>query len=759
MLKTLRLKDSNYNKGMNTLDDPKELSDGECLELVNAYPGYPLRHRRACRGRLLVNGDLGVIGQKTFVWKQGDAEYLFFFASASSAGWRGNTHDDLRIFTHDELSAYTHSEIAAGVLRDYPGVYCLYYKELESGAEYPVRLGDDGLLLTRNKGESWTSGVLSFTVVDRTLYVTTPYFMSAVYFDESATPDKSFKAYKVPMGLEDWFIGEGRVGVTPTLDGTLREPWAYGYAFTLVRRPGNAGEKRTDYLPGDVETPERVKFRVAGIRDEDPMFSSVFPPTVSEWIAEEYGFTHIRVYRTRNLYNEINKELSEEEKKDYCKGSPMWFLCDIPIGLRVLRDKIPDGELDGEMNFLSSSQYTFPPTTGITYYFKGRMWIGDRRGQVYYSEVPGGDGGTDSEGAQMAANKYALWFRPLYDRVDLTAQDGGKVMGINSVNDDLILFSSTDVYMIVSGDPKEAPLIKIEDKRGCIYPESIAKIKVKGENALFYQSDSAPMVVLSRGYVEEFSLFKIAELYRRTDGELATVDRMDGNGAEYCSAVYWDDVLWLFYKLWDKSPVVFGGLMREDASGAFKVEPDERFERYVSFIAPTSDNKAYAIDDSRLTDWLTKEKSSGGGIMKVTSRKLSPGPLERNFSELFRVTSYVEFSERTEDDVGDAFQLLLYNNRYVSTHDYFAVGGNEWETALLDAPAQLTETDLLRSIAFIPKADFVGDYFQYQMVRTAPGVGRFFAFYGVELEVLPRARLDSEVWAGSQSFNFNRRTV
>jgi hypothetical protein len=679
------------------------------------------------------------------------------------------------LFTHDELSGYTHDEINAGALEDYPGIYALFCRKLVPGAaEYPVLNEAGGLVLTRNKGESWTSGVLSFTAVDKTLYVTTPYGMHGVYFDGE---NGAFKAYRVPVGLEGWFTSAGLVrAVTSVTDS---KSWAYGYAFTLVRRPGNAGEKRKDYVPGDMETPERVAFRAACTFAHVPGTYGGYPaitlPTVDASMVEDYGFTHIRVYRTDNLYGTWAEDATEKEKIEHCKGGSMFFLCDVPVGTATVSDNIPEGALLGEMNSLSSSNYTFPPTPGITYYFKGRMYIGDKNGQVYYSEIPGGDGGTDLEGAQMAVNKYALWFRPLYYRLDLAAQEGYKVTGISSINDDLILFSPSDVYMVASGDPANAPLIRIEDKRGCIYPESIAKIKIKGENALFYQSDSAPMVVLSRGYVEEFSPFKIAELYKRTDGELATAKNSesygakaatDGNGAKWCSAAYWDDVLWLFYKLWDSSEEqIYGCLMREDASGAFKIELGSGNGGRVRHIAATRDNKAYAISEVFLVSFLVHEGGQDTFTdetvnMRVVSRKLTPGPLERNFAELFRIAAYTWFTQKESSD-RDEFTLQAYNNRYVSTHEYYGDSGNKWVTGLLPPPAgsSISETTLRRGVSFVPKAGFSGDFFQYAMTRSAPGEGRDFAFYGVEMEVLPRAQLDSENWAGAVELEYQNKII
>jgi hypothetical protein len=194
----------------------------------------------------------------------------------------------------------------------------------------------------------------------------------------------------------------------------------------------------------------------------------------------------------------------------------------------------------------------------------------------------------------------------------------------------------------------------------------------------------------------------------------------------------------------------------------------------------------------------------------LLSRKIYPGPLERSVSELFRVTSYCDFSE---DRLGDRpFLLEIMSNRLRTFWDYYAgrtifqsnqLGkpvagtslngftrgdGKTWTAgALVGYAAYLyhkdypdngvwanvrgnTETHLefdtgvgmnfthVRLIAkstvrlnidFAPKADFVGEFFQYRITKAIPK-DRNFNWYGLEMQAIPRPQLDVESLVGGE---------
>jgi hypothetical protein len=793
MPKTVTIRDSNYVKGMNTVDDPKVLQDGECVELVNAYPAYPLKHRKGCKARSML-GVGGAEGSKVFVWNAdyvgagGNIEhrdYLFFWAKPSEI--REARHEDYRDggWTHGGMGEYTHEElryVGAAPLpgnNEWGGSRILYYVELgDRSVVIPKPLTyRDRARRFADIQQPCATAVCSFAAVDDVLYVTTEHMIIAVTHDADG-----LYGYLVPTNGMRWFTGSPLVIDNNQSAGNNN---AFGYAVTLVRREldSDRGNAVKTYTPGLIETPEIPAMRAAifGSHPSGHTITIYRPGLSEEAVARNYyDYTHWRLYRTMDVGAAVTEDggpalspaYSQEEKEKIVKGADMFFLADIPIDTESWQDTISPDALDGEMNQLTAFNYTFPPKPGRAFYHKGRLFIGDDDGRVFYSEALGLDGGTDLAIAQEAQEKYAVWFKPLYYRLELERAGGLGVSGFGAINDDLYIFTESAVYMIPGGDPTRAPLVCVEDKYGCAFPDSVVRFKSGGDEMLFYLSDYAPMAVTRGGYVGRFDKLKLCELYRSENGELALSKNTE---TEYCTAANWDGCLWLFFKAAGGVDKVYGFQFDGGAEGAFRFEVNGNNGEYVypiRAIAVGDDNKACAvtIDKSGYNllvgyceDLSGVDSGARGGkmhpIMRLTSRKLYPGPEERNISELLRAVTYTDFEDHLSPDV-DRFVFCVFNNRYRAELDYLLDGvdvNNVWESSLPVAEGKDAKEEIRRSIAFIPMADMTGEYFQYSMERSVPSGlpdDGHFSWYGVTLEAVGRPNMDNENWAGGMPVTF-----
>jgi hypothetical protein len=743
MPKFLTVADNGYARGMNTVDDPKILQGGECVEIVNALPGYPLVVRKGCAARTLEYAGVSIDGSvagKPFYAHFGGLEILFFWLRGESAyrllgvtlgGFEEHEARPVYRTTADELEPL---EIPADtdVNFDFVRIKNIVYTRASDGRMFAIEWYAAESILTARAVPNSETGVLSRI--------------------------KTLNSAETPDG--------GHIG-----------KHIYGYSITLVRRTDLPTDP-TVYNPGRIEHPEIVSTRESVVRDAvaDTAESTITVAGAVKYAdAREFGYTHVRLYRTANLFGLFGSDgfmtgaewaaLSQAEKENVIKGAERYFLVDIPIsdtGAFSFDDDITDGSLSGEMNLLTADMYTMPPADGYRMlYHKDRLFILGSKGSVYFSEIPGGDGGGNLEYAQLNVDKYALWFKPLHYRLDLDAEEQTPAAGIRALNDDLFFFKGDSVFMVVNGDPLAAPLRKINDMFGCPFPDTITNAIVGGAETLFYLSGAGPVLVHTGGNYKPFTEFKVRGLWGHVDGELLRVPRVD---VEWCSAAFWNDTVWVFYKLRDRAARIYGCLSRENASGAFGVEiGGSAAGRYAPRgIAVTDANRAVTVcangsGTNMFVDFMGAagyDDELGEGLsarvaFKLYSRLMYPGPKERSMSELFRAVTYCDF------DGADTFSLVVFNNRYSATFDYSRdgkEGPHFWEN---DMPHPIA--NLRRCITFTLPADFVGEYFQYMVEKTVPPDGRFL-WYGVEMEGTPPLRgepyptLDLQLWRAPVRF-------
>jgi len=726
MAKMITVSDSNYRRGMNSLDDPKALSDGECAALVNALPGYPLKPRKGSDFTSIIGGV--TLESKPFyvpakMWDGSIRQWVFFWVK------NGNNEYSLH---YVNLEDDTLHDVVVGI--DYATFYYIHPRRFD------------------------------FQNVDGIVYAMVSYSFAAqppasMMYAIEVFGAAGFIAREIPPADIDSASIRLSVIAQDANDGTFHGEIFFGYTYTFVKR-GNQGEYRTDYVPGDMETAEAVSSRIAFARPASTNVSPVANLSVGMEIMrpinlEQYGFTHIRLYRTRNLIGGYSGDLNSDGAREFAAGADKYFLMDVPIPSNVgvgtlisVEDTVSIGAHLGEMNQLASFGYTMPPHLGRNMlYFKDRLFMGTDYGQVFFSEIPGGDGGGDVGFAQEQKAKYALWFKPTDYRLDLDIEEGVPITGLASLGDDLYIFKQNKVYTIVGGDPLTAPWRTVSDTAGCPYPNAITKCIVDGQEALFFLSGVGPMLIMSGGYVKPFDGFKVKDLWPDA-----------GNGwikPESCSASFWNNTLWLSFETKDGDKKTFGYLSSGDDNGSFEVT--HPYSPLLNRLVVSTDGRALSICEVSgyifLVNFLGRETSTdrySGALsgtlsmtssitMSLRSRKIYPGPEERSVSELFRLVGYCRPINKSSP-----FVVYVESNRRKTTFDSYS------SSAVFQSAYPNSAEAVRRSIDFMPKADFIGEYFQYQITKAFNGNG-VFEFYGVEMQCVPRPQLEVESLVGSGS--------
>ena len=792
MPKLLTVKDTAAPKGMNSVDNPKILTDGYCEELVNGFPGYPPRIRNGCTGVSIPELAGYELVSKPFytVYKYAnntlETERLYFWVRSSN-----------------EISSYY-----------YLFVYCLESKVCE-------RLDSASLFTETPKNTLRFSFVrikdIVYTAADMSGYGEDGYTY-AVELTAGRIEDK-FNVRRA-ANCQAWM--ELQQINMPSGQGTFKDCFTLGYSVTLVRRSGDFSptEPVTAYSPGLVESIEDVTLRSYTMQTDPTVEANISIKLKADSFYRFCGYTHFRVYRTRDLHNVfVNDDDSLNIEKSIA-GATRFFLADVPIPESmeaVFIDNITDGALSGEMNQLTSFNYTLPPTdVHKMLYHKNRLWLLGSNGKAYFSEITGGDGGGDLEYAYEETDKFPMWFRPLYYRVDLAPQEGGEAAAIAALGDDLYFFKDNSIWMIINGKPTEAPLTRVSDIIGCPYPDTLINVKVNNEKALFFLSNRGPMLITEGGHLQPFIEFKVRELWPELNSELFREKPYS------CSAAFWRDTVWLIYKTTKESDCkIFAYYSGNDAAGAFEVRFATAFATEskvfdISHLVPLNENRAISVDNMNqsrgvLVDFLKDGSTSDNFAsfnFRLVSRRLYAGPMERSLSELFRAVGYCEFYEDPVN--GSPFTLEIRSERHKVKHGYYyenelvsnqfgtPVSGSThkdmfapntpvpyWNNSLAGSLAKLYFTDdeegtaqylNIRSIGstqltfdrgaaglgdtvkiigrpkvrthieFVPQADFAGAYFQYTIEKILREGG--FKWFGIEFQSLPRPALESEEVAG-----------
>jgi hypothetical protein len=262
------------------------------------------------------------------------------------------------------------------------------------------------------------------------------------------------------------------------------------------------------------------------------------------------GATHIRVSRSR-----------EQTTQALAEGAKKFFVADLPIGTATVlfKDTKSDAALSGELNQLITG-YSEPPPAVYNKYVKGRLFLMDNNGKVYYSEVPGGDGGTSLDLAETYPQAWASLYKPLTYFIDCDSADGGIATGMETLGNDLYFIKENKIFVLYGSDPTATPLTRLSVQDGCSLPQTIIKFRhlVYGD-CIFFLGNNGPAFILSGGQIVTPAEFKIKELWPEKSRELFDdiVDHYDYI-RNNCTAFYYQDAIWIIYKTYSEINRIFG---------------------------------------------------------------------------------------------------------------------------------------------------------------------------------------------------------
>jgi hypothetical protein len=255
--------------------------------------------------------------------------------------------------------------------------------------------------------------------------------------------------------------------------------------------------------------------------------------------AMRQGATHVRVSRTKAYDASENTE--GLPMWDFLKAQTALWLVDLPIyyftkdaiigdplsmsdsiaqSITTWNDTISDAALEGEANQLLTG-YSFVPNALALEYSKGRLLYLTENGIVWYSEIVGGDGKYSLLSTANSKALYAGLVKPA-NYIDCESFDGQRATGMRKLNDDLYIFKESKIFIIIGGDPSQAPPTRISSAIGCIFPNTITVCDINGitGNSILFMSSEGPCIIRSGADIRLLTEFKIAEMWPKISNEI-----------------------------------------------------------------------------------------------------------------------------------------------------------------------------------------------------------------------------------------------
>jgi hypothetical protein len=652
--------DGPITRGMNTVDDPKTLKQGECVRLLNAFPGVPPVPRNGCTGRLLTGtqnyryippGISFVYGGNIYavVWVYdtigavykpiavnvatgaftdlGDADFgasivMFDFVNIHSC-----VYSAISIaMSAWELSANAigHKVIESnGIIRD----MCI----AEAGDINTIALNASGALnankwfeysfqyVRRNDSAAFTSGATPSGMIlpagiganYEPIRIDTFLPGSCIGVEDSSKREtiNVVEVNHTPSALMLTNSGLGNFSAAQCIDANtatkafdadtgvllgsyLKIDFGSGSPVCLTRfdvfmaSSGSTNEYKIQYSDDgtnwsdasaatvvsatdwnniailssvtEVHRYWRLYLNNAGADGPDVMEIRCYGKggtTITVLTANAkaiaQGATHLRVSRTL-----------EQTTEALAQSATKFFLFDLPLGVtqKAFNDNTSNESLSGETNQLVTGYSVAPPAAFIEY-VKGRLFLMDTTGRVYYSETAGGDGGTDLETAQAYPQAWSSMFKPITYYLDCDHVDGQLSSGMKRLGDDLFFFKERKLFALFGGDPQSAPLSPVSDKVGCAFPYTITKCEIKGlfGKCLLFLGNDGPMVLQEGGRIRPFSEFKIKELWPEKSLELYSELDTDYDWIVHnCTAAFYKNTWWILYQTKAGTNRIFG---------------------------------------------------------------------------------------------------------------------------------------------------------------------------------------------------------
>lgn len=522
----IKIKDSAPIYGMNTVDDPKTLKNGECVRLLNMFPGDPPIPRNGCTGRLMT--------------------------STSDLRW-----------------------IPPGISFEYSNtIYAIAWAYDGVAAKYKaivVKVSDATYV---SLGDATFTDVVMFDMlsVNGCIYSTVSIAMASWKSTSAPVGSKVFESDLVIRDMSIAQAGAAKSVTEASAAGPFAKDDCFEWAFQYVRRNDTAafeagGTPTGMILPPNITTgykPKRMDTFLPGVcigvesvsnRKTVQISAATAKVSIDIDVSHDSGIlqgaTHLRVSRSRKQTSVV-----------LAQGATKFFLCDLPLGTgtTAFDDTTSDAALAGESNQLVTG-YTAAPQASFIEYSKGRLFLMANDGHVYYSESVGGDGGTDIETAQAYPQAWASLFKPTSYYIDCDYVDGQLASGMKLLGDDLFFFKERKIFALYNGDPTTSALSNVSQTVGCAFPYTITKCEIKGMfgKCLLFLSNEGPMVMQEGGRLRPFSEFKIKYLWPDVEDELYA--ELTGNYdwiVHNCTASFFRNTWWVMYKLSNGTSRIFG---------------------------------------------------------------------------------------------------------------------------------------------------------------------------------------------------------
>lgn len=736
------LVDGAITRGMNNVDHPSTLQNGECELLVNAFPSNPPKPRRGCN----------FIFENTYGIPLNVAKHL--------------TNDDtdvllyLTFITDDEIENWYSivSKSADNVSRT-----TIKYLKFESEPFFNMVAAHNSMYLIMDKDpQLWLTGTGEFS---------------------SDAPNHKVVEYN-GITVRDMCISvPGYVSVfeqeTVVYDALTIDKH-YGYQFTYVRRSDAAAFTAgtpipelitgttypipvlmTTYMPGSVEGVAVAAYRTVKLTDTKNAIMLHRDSCSSHIPAMRQGATHIRVFRS----------FGQDSEEDALGATKYWAM-DIPIagGTGTYLDDVSDASLGGEVNTCFMDKYTVAPKAKFAVFHKGRMWlygITGNEGFAMYSEIAGGDNCTDLELAIRYPQKYASMFKPTEYYIDCDHNDNLVDTGIARLNDDLYFFKESKIYALFGGDPTVATVECISESVGCAFPRTITVCEIKGVygECILFMSLKGPYVIKAGGELLPVTQFKIKELWPEHSMELFNNYRDNYlESFKVCTGDFYANTWWLFCRALTTESTdpskIYGLYFHSDIAtdssapvGAMTLEFDNEVNVTPKVLAVKNSNEALLLCTTRYNedpeyverpaycDFLSNKNSAGDPIFvdnvlrqlyepdeidsyrynfKLLSRRLYIGPSSESIAALFGL---IVQCYSVDDDAVTAYNLIV---KVVS--DYLrhneAVTYNSGE--VINNCNAVTPFDTIRhNIQVFARDGIYGSFFQYYINKQLPLKGIF----------------------------------
>jgi len=219
-----------------------------------------------------------------------------------------------------------------------------------------------------------------------------------------------------------------------------------------------------------------------------------------------------------------------------------------------ISDTVSDASLAGEESQMIMTTYSAGPKAGFAEYALNRLWLFGlldlEVGRAYYSESPGGAGGTPTDLALEYPQKFASMFHYNY-YVDMSVKKGNRPTGIMRLGGDIYFFFEGEIHALFGSDPTYAKPTQITDELGCAFPDTL--IRADSENLdgefIFFLGNNGPAITKKGGETVLLTEWKIAELWPTKSRELfGDLKSNREHIIHHCAAEFWKNTIWLSYE-------------------------------------------------------------------------------------------------------------------------------------------------------------------------------------------------------------------